>query len=40
MSAEMRHRPLLASGIAIAGQPLQDIGELVTLPGPPPVPLP
>ncbi len=32
---------LAAAGIAVAGRPLQDIGELVGgLPGPAPVPLP
>ncbi|MGH3996058.1 MAG: helix-turn-helix domain-containing protein, partial [Pseudonocardiaceae bacterium] len=40
--AEMRRRALLATaGMAVVGQPLQDIGELVgRLPGPAPVPLP
>ncbi|MGH3898104.1 MAG: helix-turn-helix domain-containing protein, partial [Pseudonocardiaceae bacterium] len=42
VSAEMRRRVLLAAaGIAVAGRPLQGIGELVGgLPGPAPVPLP
>ncbi len=42
VSAEMRRRVLLAAaGMAVAGRPLQDIGELVGgLPGPAPVPLP
>lgn len=41
VSAEMRRRALLAAaGIAIAGRPLQGIGELAELPGPAPVPLP
>lgn len=41
VSAEMRRRALLATaGIAIAGRPLEGIGELVELPGPSPVPPP
>ncbi|MGH3768969.1 MAG: helix-turn-helix domain-containing protein [Pseudonocardiaceae bacterium] len=39
--AEMRRRVLLAAaGIAIAGRPIQGIGELAELAGPSPVPLP
>jgi transcriptional regulator with XRE-family HTH domain len=37
---EMLRRVLLAAGIAVVGQPMPKLGELLALPGPSPVPLP
>jgi transcriptional regulator with XRE-family HTH domain len=37
---EMLRRVLLAAGIAVVGQPMPRLGELMALPGPAPVPLP
>ncbi len=41
VSAEMRRRILLAAaGFAVVGRPLQELGELLELPGPSTVPMP
>ncbi len=40
VSAEMRRRALLVAGMAVAGRPLPEIGELTVPPRPSPVPLP
>lgn len=40
VDAEMHRRVLLAAGIGILGQPVDELGKLLALPDPAPVPLP